>query len=230
MPSASTSSAMAARPASATRARSPTPIVGARSTPMTWSRCRCCRATATSKAACRPMCAPTISPRRRSSSPMPLPATIAHRPGHRIRWRRPPTASDVYLSDIWPTNKEVADLMLSSVTAGRCSATRYANVFDGDKRTGRRSAFRAAPPTSWNPVSTYVQNPPYFEGMTMTPHRASAIFAAPAHSGDLRRFDHHRSHLARRQHQGGLARRHLPRRAPGRDRRLQQLRRAPRQP
>ncbi len=77
-----------------------------------------------------------------------------------------PDGRDVYLKDIWPTNKEVADLMLSSVTAGMFRG-RYANVFEGDAHW---QAIRVSGGATykWNPVSTYVQNPPYFEGMTMT--------------------------------------------------------------
>ena len=66
--SASTSSAMAARPASAIRARCPRRSAR-RSTTTTWSRSACFRATAISKAGCRPTAAPTISPRRRWWSP-----------------------------------------------------------------------------------------------------------------------------------------------------------------
>jgi aconitate hydratase len=77
-----------------------------------------------------------------------------------------PDGRDVYLKDIWPTNKEVADLMLSSVTAGMFRG-RYANVFEGDAHW---QAIRVSGGATykWNPVSTYVQNPPYFDGMTMT--------------------------------------------------------------
>ena len=67
--SASTSSAMAARPASAIRGRSPSRSAR-RSTTRIWSRSASCRATAISKAGCRPTAAPIISPRRRWWSPM----------------------------------------------------------------------------------------------------------------------------------------------------------------
>ena len=77
-----------------------------------------------------------------------------------------PEGKDVFLRDIWPTNQEVTDMVLSSVTADMFR-NRYADVFTGDERwQGIKVAGGAT--YRWNPASTYVQNPPYFEGMTMT--------------------------------------------------------------
>ena len=77
-----------------------------------------------------------------------------------------PEGKDVYLKDIWPTNQEVSDMVLASVTADMFRG-RYADVFAGDDRwQGIRVEGGAT--YKWNPASTYVQNPPYFEGMTMT--------------------------------------------------------------
>ena len=72
----------------------------------------------------------------------------------------------VFLRDIWPTNQEVAAMVLSSVTAEMFRA-RYDNVFDGDERW-RAIKVEGGATYKWNPASTYVQNPPYFDGMTMT--------------------------------------------------------------
>jgi aconitate hydratase len=74
--------------------------------------------------------------------------------------------SDVYLRDIWPTNEEVRSLIDAHVNAGMFAA-RYADVFKGDER------WQAIPVTggdtyAWSAGSTYIQNPPYFEGMSMT--------------------------------------------------------------
>ncbi|HEY0149929.1 MAG TPA: aconitate hydratase AcnA, partial [Allosphingosinicella sp.] len=74
--------------------------------------------------------------------------------------------SDVYLRDIWPSNDEVRALIDSSVTSGMFRA-RYADVYKGDER------WRGIPLTggatyAWDGASTYIQNPPYFEGMSMT--------------------------------------------------------------
>jgi len=73
---------------------------------------------------------------------------------------------DVYLRDIWPTNREIAGVVREHVTA-KMFATRYADVFKGDAKwrkidAGDGETYR------W-PVSTYVAKPPYFAGMTMTP-------------------------------------------------------------
>jgi len=84
--------------------------------------------------------------------------------------------ADVYLRDIWPTNQEVSELMQSSVTAAMFRG-RYANVFEGDEHW---QAIRVSGGATyqWNPVSTYVQNPPYFDGMTMTASGVSDIRGA----------------------------------------------------
>ncbi len=73
----------------------------------------------------------------------------------------------VYLKDIWPTNQEVADTVKAAVTSQQF-AERYGDVFTGD------DVWRAIPVAegmtyAWNEQSTYVQHPPYFTGMSMTP-------------------------------------------------------------
>jgi aconitate hydratase len=71
----------------------------------------------------------------------------------------------VFLRDIWPTPNEVESVMASSIT--REMFTRdYADVFTGDERwrtlpTPKGDTF------AWDPASTYVRKPPYFDGMTM---------------------------------------------------------------
>ena len=73
----------------------------------------------------------------------------------------------VYLKDIWPTNEEIAALQRKVVTS-KMFATRYGDVFKGDKNwQGIKVA--GGQTYAWDMGSTYVQNPPYFEGMTMTP-------------------------------------------------------------
>jgi len=76
------------------------------------------------------------------------------------------TAKDgkpVYLRDIWPTSKEVSDLVHATVTR-EMFIKKYADVFKGDER------WQAVQTTDsetydWPPTSTYIQNPPYFRGM-----------------------------------------------------------------
>ncbi len=87
-----------------------------------------------------------------------------------------PEGKDVYLKDIWPTNQEVSDMVLASVTADMFRS-RYADVFAGDERW-QAIKVEGGATYKWNPVSTYVQNPPYFEGMTMTAVGVEDINAA----------------------------------------------------
>jgi aconitate hydratase len=73
----------------------------------------------------------------------------------------------VYLKDIWPSSKEVADLIRSTITVDMFQ-TRYADVFKGDARWQEINV-TGGQTYRWNSGSTYVQNPPYFIGITMTP-------------------------------------------------------------
>ena len=82
----------------------------------------------------------------------------------------------VMLKDIWPTNQEVSDL-ISSVIDSDMYRTRYANVFEGDAKW-RGIQVEGSDTYTWSAGSTYVQNPPYFEGMTMTPAPVEDIIAA----------------------------------------------------
>ncbi|MBU6165067.1 MAG: aconitate hydratase AcnA [Alphaproteobacteria bacterium] len=100
------------------------------------------------------------------------------------------TAGPVYLKDIWPTNAEVAGMVMANVTP-EMFAARYANVFDGDERW-QAVQVEGGATYRWNPSSTYVQNPPYFEGMTMTPSPVADIAGARALAmfGDSITTDH----------------------------------------
>ncbi|HZL00625.1 MAG TPA: aconitate hydratase AcnA [Caulobacteraceae bacterium] len=83
---------------------------------------------------------------------------------------------DVFLKDIWPTNAEIAAVQRKVVGAGMF-ATRYKDVFKGD--TSWRAIDVAGGQTyAWDIGSTYVQNPPYFEGLTMTPEPVGDIVEA----------------------------------------------------
>ncbi|MFI5230997.1 MAG: aconitate hydratase AcnA [Gemmatimonadales bacterium] len=77
------------------------------------------------------------------------------------------TAGPVFLRDIWPSPKEVADVVLSSVKRDQFEK-QYANVFDGDDQW-RAISVAEGDRYAWSANSTYVKHPPYFEGMTMTP-------------------------------------------------------------
>jgi aconitate hydratase len=89
------------------------------------------------------------------------------------------TGSDgapIYLRDIWPSNAEIERFIRDNITRTMFE-TKYAGVFEGDANW---KAVKV--PTGltyrWNMSSTYVQNPPYFEGMTMTPAPSGDIVGA----------------------------------------------------
>ena len=110
----------------------------------------------------------------------------------------------VYLKDIWPSPKEIADTIRKSVKAASFRA-RYGNVFDGDANW-KKVKVKKGQTYQWDIGSTYVKNPPYFEGMGSKPAPLADI-QGRANSGAVRRFHHHRSHLAGRLDQADLARR-----------------------
>jgi aconitate hydratase len=74
---------------------------------------------------------------------------------------------DVFLKDIWPSNAEVRALMDANVTR-EMFQSRYADVFQGDVKW-RSINVEGSDTYRWPTASTYVANPPYFEGMEMTP-------------------------------------------------------------
>jgi aconitate hydratase len=86
------------------------------------------------------------------------------------------TNGPVYLKDIWPTNQEVSDI-IGSVIDSEMYRSRYANVFLGDRKW-QGIAVEGSDTYNWSAGSTYVQNPPYFEGMTMTPAPVADIIEA----------------------------------------------------
>ncbi len=73
----------------------------------------------------------------------------------------------VYLKDVWPTTAEVANTVAAAIDSGMF-ASRYANVFQGDKNW-QAIDVEGSDTYGWRAGSTYVANPPYFEGMSMTP-------------------------------------------------------------
>jgi len=72
----------------------------------------------------------------------------------------------VFLKDIWPTNEEVRALVDAHVHSDMFRS-RYGDVYHGDDRW-RAIEVTGGATYSWPPNSTYIQNPPYFSGMTMT--------------------------------------------------------------
>ncbi|WP_313589303.1 aconitate hydratase AcnA [Aquidulcibacter sp.] len=82
----------------------------------------------------------------------------------------------VYLKDVWPTSAEVSAIMREYVTA-EMFARRYADVFKGDLNW-QAIQVSGGQTYNWPAKSTYVANPPYFEGMTMTPKGVEDILHA----------------------------------------------------
>ena len=83
---------------------------------------------------------------------------------------------DVYLKDIWPSNEEIRSLIDQFVN-GDMFRARYADVYKGDERW-QKIAVTGGDTYAWPAGSTYIANPPYFEGMTMTPVPPSDIIDA----------------------------------------------------
>ena len=73
----------------------------------------------------------------------------------------------VFLKDLWPAPREIADCVHQSITSEMFRSS-YGKVFDGDERW-QAIKVPAGKVYAWDDKSTYVKNPPYFDGMTMRP-------------------------------------------------------------
>jgi aconitate hydratase len=82
----------------------------------------------------------------------------------------------VMLTDIWPSAHEVADFIEATINA-KMFKTKYASVFDGDSNW-RKVKVPAGRTYAWDMGSTYVQKPPYFEGISMKPAPVTDIVNA----------------------------------------------------
>ncbi|WP_213684099.1 aconitate hydratase AcnA [Roseicyclus sp.] len=101
-----------------------------------------------------------------------------------------PDGRDVYLRDIWPTTAEVAQTVEATVTR-EAFLSKYADVFKGDEKwqgvqVPQQEVY------DWPAASTYIQNPPYFQGMSAEPGTISNIEGARvlAMLGDMITTDH----------------------------------------
>jgi len=101
-----------------------------------------------------------------------------------------PDGKDVYLKDIWPTSQEVADLVERTVTR-EAFRSKYADVFKGDEKW-QGVEVPQQETYDWPATSTYIQNPPYFQGMGAEPGTISNIEGARvlAILGDMITTDH----------------------------------------
>ena len=82
----------------------------------------------------------------------------------------------VYLRDIWPSGHEIQETIAASISSEMFRAS-YEGVFRGDERW-RAMDVPDADRFRWDPTSTYVQNPPYFDDMSMTPRGIPVIRGA----------------------------------------------------
>ena len=101
-----------------------------------------------------------------------------------------PDGKDVYLKDIWPTQGEIAELVEKTVTR-EAFQSKYADVFKGDDKW-RSVETSEGEVYDWPTQSTYVQNPPYFQGMSAEPGTITNIEGARvlALLGDMVTTDH----------------------------------------
>ncbi|WP_334191767.1 aconitate hydratase AcnA [Pararhodobacter sp.] len=101
-----------------------------------------------------------------------------------------PGGKDVFLKDIWPTDQEIADLVDRVVTR-EAFLSKYADVFKGDNKW-QAVKVSGSETYDWPASSTYIQNPPYFRGMSAEKGHINPITGARvlAVLGDMITTDH----------------------------------------
>ena len=114
-----------------------------------------------------------------ASPPLVVAYAIAGRSD--VDFREEPLGEDangapVYLRDLWPSSHEIQQTITSSISSEMFRKS-YEGVFEGDARW-RGMEVPAADRFQWDSTSTYVQNPPYFDDMSMTPRGIPAIRGA----------------------------------------------------
>jgi aconitate hydratase A / 2-methylisocitrate dehydratase len=124
-----------------------------------------------------------ISPDVRANYLMSPPLVVAFAlAGELIDMNKEPigtgSSGPVYLKDIWPSQKEVDEVVEKVITSEMFRST-YSSVLEGDERW-RSLKVPAGDTYAWDGKSTYIQNPPYFEGMTVEPKPVTAIKGARA--------------------------------------------------
>ncbi len=97
---------------------------------------------------------------------------------------------DVFLRDVWPSNAEITEIRSGSIDR-KMFEDRYADVYKGDEHWQAIDVV-GSDTYQWRPGSTYIANPPYFEGMEMTPEPITDITDAKplAVLGDSVTTDH----------------------------------------
>ena len=84
---------------------------------------------------------------------------------------------EIFLKDLWPSNREINDLV-GSVLTREMFLKRYADVFKGPRQWQEIEVTGGTETYAWPAGSTYVKNPPYFEGMTKEPKPVTDIHGA----------------------------------------------------
>jgi aconitate hydratase len=84
--------------------------------------------------------------------------------------------NDVYLSELWPTPEEIQAVIETSLRRDMFEQT-YADVFAGDERWNALET-PSGSLYAWDPGSTYVRQPPYFDGMALEPEGVSDVAGA----------------------------------------------------
>jgi aconitate hydratase len=87
-----------------------------------------------------------------------------------------PAGRNVFLRDVWPTEREIQNALLASVTPESFRQV-YSDVFAGDERW-RGLSVPEGDRFAWDPASTYIRHPPFFEGLTMEPAPLGEIAGA----------------------------------------------------
>jgi aconitate hydratase len=97
---------------------------------------------------------------------------------------------DVFLGEIWPTESEIEEAMVASVSADAFRSA-YSKVFKGDEHW-RSLEVPAGDRYGWDPESTYIRHPPFFEHLTLTPAPVTDVAGARvlAMLGDSVTTDH----------------------------------------
>ena len=97
---------------------------------------------------------------------------------------------EIFLRDIWPTSQEIADVVRATISR-EMFIERYGDLYKGDA-AWRSIEVGGGETYDWQPASTYVRNPPYFEGMGMEPDAVEDVRSANilALLGDAITTDH----------------------------------------
>ena len=219
---------MAAPPASAIPGRCPSRSPRRSTRAISWSP-RCSRATAISRAASMPQ----VRANYLASPPLVVAYALAGSMTHRSRHATPlgdgqRRQAGLSARTSGRRNQEIADTRAQVASTRRHVPQALRQRVRRARRNGRRSRSPSGMTFSWDPGSTYLAHPPYFDNMPKEPAPLTDI-ERRARAGDPRRQHHHRPHLARRLDQEGRPGRRISDRAPGAAGGVQLLRRAARQ-